>query len=373
MIELIEGSFLGNPVLWGVALWRLVVALVFVFLGLLSRRIIRRLFEGVLKRRVERTRIHWDDDFIELAPKPMALVVQVLLWFGVALVLDLPEEPANIRKFVVQGLMVALAVALTWVAFALLDVLGRVATRAAAKTDTLLDDQIVPLLRKTIKVFLAIVVAIIVVDKLGYSIASLLASLGIGGLALALAARDTVANFFGSIVVFTDQPFHLGDWVQFGDVEGTVEEVGMRTTRIRRFDQSLATVPNQTFTSNTIVNHSKRTRRRLRTTVGLSYETTPEQMRTFLDSVRVLLAGHPALEPEGQAVYFTEYADSSLNVLVQCWTTSTAWVDFMETQEELFLRIMQLVAEQGLEIAFPTRTLYLRDEQWGAKLKQDEG
>ena len=366
MDQLLEGSFLGEPVLWGVDTWRLMGALVLLFLGLLSRRVVRMLFGGFLKRRVALTRIQWDDDLIEMVPKPMALVVQVLLWFAVALLLDLPEEPANIRRFVVQGLMVALAVAFTWVAFALINVLSRVAARAATRTETPLDDQLVPLLRKTLKVFIVVVVAIIVVDKLGYSVASLVASLGIGGLALALAARDTVANFFGSIVIFTDQPFHIGDWVEFGGVEGVVEEVGMRTTRIRRFDKSLATVPNQTFTNSTIVNHSKRPLRRLRTTVGLSYETTPDQMRAFLESVRAMLAGHPALAPDGQVVYFNEYADSSLNILVQCWTQSTAYADFMAAQEDLFLSIMQLVEEQGLEIAFPTRTLYFRDEQWNA-------
>ncbi|MCH8960666.1 MAG: mechanosensitive ion channel family protein [Bacteroidetes bacterium] len=366
MDQFIEGSFLGNEVLWGVDVWRLGVALVLVFLGLLSRRIVRMFFQGFLKRRVARTRIQWDDDLIELAPRPVALVVQVLLWFAVALVLDLPDEPANIRRFIVQGLIVALAVAFSWVAFALIDVLSRVAARAATRTETPLDDQLVPLLRKTLKVFLAVVVAIIVVDKLGYSIASLVASLGIGGLALALAARDTVANFFGSIVIFTDQPFHIGDWVEFGGVEGVVEEVGMRTTHIRRFDKSLATVPNQTFTNSTIVNHSKRPLRRLKTSVGLSYETTPDQMRTFLESVRALLAGHPALDPDGQRVYFNEFADSSLNILIQCWTKSTAVTDFLKAQEDIFLSIMQLVEEQGLEIAFPTRTLYFRDEQWNA-------
>ncbi len=373
MDQLFEGSLLGEQVLWGVDVWRLGGALVLVFLGLLSRRFVRMLFGGFLKRRVARTRIQWDDDLIELAPKPTALVVQVFLWFAVALLLDLPDEPANMRRFVVQGLMVALAVAFTWVAFALIDVLARVAARAATRTETPLDDQLVPLLRKTLKVFLAVVVAIVVIDKLGYSIASLVASLGIGGLALALAARDTVANFFGSVVIFTDQPFHVGDWVEFGGVEGVVEEVGMRTTRIRRFDKSLATVPNQTFTNSTIVNHSKRPLRRLRVTVGLSYETTPDQMRTFLESVRALLAGHPALGPDGQAVYLNEYADSSLNILVQCWTQSTAWTDFMATQEDLFLSIMQLVEEQGLEIAFPTRTLYFRDEQWNATPPEGDG
>ncbi len=366
MDQLFEGSFLGEQVLWGVVVWRLGLALVLVFLGLLSRRIVRKLFGGVLKRRVARTRIQWDDDLIEMAPRPVALVVQVLLWFAVALLLDLPEEPANIRRFVVQGLMVALAVAFTWVAFALIDVLARVAARAATRTETPLDDQLVPLLRKTLKVFLTVVVAIILVDKLGYSIASLVASISIGGLALALAARDTIANFFGSIVIFTDQPFHIGDWVEFGGVEGVIEEVGMRTTSIRRFDKSLATVPNQTFTNSTIVNHSKRPLRRLRATLGLSYETTPDQMRTFLESMRALLADHPALDPEGQRVYFNEFADSSLNILIQCWTKSTAVTDFLKAQEDIFLRIMELVEEQGLEIAYPTRTLYFRDEHWNA-------
>ena len=142
----------------------------------------------------------------------------------------------------------------------------------------------------------------------------------------------------------------------------------MRTTRIRRFDKSLATVPNQTFTNTTIVNHSKRSMRRLRFVVGLGYETTPAQMETFLESVRALLAATPALDPESHRAYFNEMGDSSLNVAVQCFTLSTALADFLATQEEILLSIMRFVEEQGLEIAFPTRTVYFRDEQWKATL-----
>ncbi len=373
MNQFIESGFLGETVLWGVEVWRLLLALMLVFLGMLSRRVVQWIFGGVLKKRVGKTRVQWDDDLVELVPKPVALVMQVLLWFAVAFVLQLPEEPTNVRKFVINGLMAALAVAATWVAFRLLDVLARAADRAAEKTDTRLDDQLVPLLRKTFKVFLAIIVAVVVVDKMGYSVASLIASLGIGGLALALAAKDTVANFFGSVVVFTDQPFHVGDWVEFGGVEGVVEEVGMRTTRIRRFDKSLATVPNQTFTNTAIVNHSKRPMRRLRFIVGLGYETTPAQMQAFLEGVRALLATTPALDPESNLVYFKELGDSSLNVFVQGFTLSTAFTDFMETQEDVLLRIMQLVEEQGLEIAFPTRTVYFRDEHWKPALAALDG
>ena len=373
MNQFFEAGLLGNDVLWGVEVWRLLLALVLVFLGMLSRRIVRWIFGGFLRRRVGQTRVQWDDDLVELVPRPLGLVLQVLLWFGVAFVLNLPEEPTNIRRFVINGLMAALAVACTWVGFRLLDVLARAAQRAATKTDTRLDDQLVPLLRKTLKVFLAVIVAVLVVDKMGYSVASLIASLGIGGLALALAAKDTVANFFGSVIVFTDQPFHVGDWVEFGGVEGVVEEVGMRTTRIRRFDKSLATVPNQTFTNSTIVNYSKRPMRRLRLIVGLSYETTPAQMQTFLESVRALLANTPALDSESSIVYFNEFADSSLNVFVQGFTLSTAYADFMETQEEILLEIMKLVEAQGLDIAFPTRTIYFRDEKWKMPLSASDG
>ncbi|MFQ5571224.1 MAG: mechanosensitive ion channel family protein [Rhodothermales bacterium] len=366
-------GFLSDQVLWGVAVWRLIAAFLLIFLGFLSRRVLTAFFNGFLKRRVGKTSVLWDDDLIELIPSPAALIVKVLLAYGAAAVLVLPEQPVNIRSFVFQGLLVALAVAVTWVVFRLLDVLGRVMERAAAKTETRLDDQLIPLMRKTLKVFLAVIVAISVVQELGYSVTSLIASLGIGGLALALAARDTVANFFGSLVVFTDQPFHVGDWVEFGSVEGVVEEVGMRTTRVRRFDQSLATVPNQTFTNTTLVNHSKRPKRRLKLTVGLSYETTPDQLRAFVEAVRDVLQQHPALDPDSNAVYFNEYGDSSLNVMVQSFTRSTEWADFMNAQEDIMLRIMQLVEEHMLEMAFPTRTVYLRDEQWGTMPAPPEG
>jgi MscS family membrane protein len=136
----------------------------------------------------------------------------------------------------------------------------------------------------------------------------------------------------------------------------------MRTTRIRRFDKSLATVPNQTFTNTAIVNHSKRPMRRLRVVVGLGYETPPAQMQAFVESVRALLAETPALDPASNLVYFNELGVSSLNVLVQGFTLSTDFLAFMQTQEAILLRLMTLVEEQGLEIAFPTRTVYFRDE-----------
>lgn len=356
-------QFLQETVLWDIAAWRLLVALILIFLGMLSRRVIKAIFGGVARRRAASLDLHWPADLIELAPKPLALLVQVLLWFAVAHVLQLPTEPVDIARLAANGLMVALGVAVTWVAFRLLDTASRAASRAAEKTETRLDDQIIPMARKTLKMFAAIVLAVLVIDRLGYSVASLITGLGIGGLALALAAKDTVANFFGSVIIFTDQPFQVGDWVAIGELEGVVEEVGLRTTRIRRFDRALATVPNQTFTNTTIVNYSNRTTRKIRCVVGLSFGTSPEQLEQFLESVREMLAQIPMIDPESHVVYFQELADSSLDVVVQGFCQTTDYPVFMAAQQELLLSILKLVEAQGLEIAFPSRTVYLRGRE----------
>ncbi|WP_457654089.1 mechanosensitive ion channel family protein [Rhodocaloribacter sp.] len=363
ILDSIKG-LLGPEILWGVPAWRLVAAVLIIFLGFFSRRLVTWLFGGFLKRRVGKTRVQWDDDLVRLVPRPLALVIQIVLWQLAAAILLLPEEPLNIRRFVTDGLNAAIAVALVWVFFRLTDVLALALERAAQRTETRLDDQAVPLLRKTIKVFVGIVVAVMVIQNLGYSVTSLIASLGIGGLALALAAKDTVANFFGSVVIFTDAPFQIGDWVEFDGVEGTVEEVGFRTTRIRKFDKGLVTVPNQTFTSTAITNYSNRKIRRIKLTVGVSYETSAEEMERLLEALRLMIAEHPGIGKDFYLVHFTNFGASSLDILIYCFTTTAEWTTFLEIQEDVMLRIMRIIAAHGLEIAYPTRTVYLRDEHW---------
>ncbi|MEL6548554.1 MAG: mechanosensitive ion channel family protein, partial [Myxococcota bacterium] len=235
-----------TQILWGVAVWRVVAAAVLVFLGLLSRKLIAYAFSGYLKRLTENTKAEWDDELVLYVPGPLSALAQIGLWYLAATLLHIPSEPYDVQKLVMQGLELAVWLSLVWLTFRLVDVLAGTMARAADKTDSKIDDQLVPLIRRTLKIIVAVTAGIWVAQNLGYSVTSLIASLGVGGLALALAAQDTVANFFGSVVVFTDRPFQIGDWVQFGDIEGTVEEVGFRTTTIRRFDKSTVMVPNST-------------------------------------------------------------------------------------------------------------------------------
>ncbi len=363
-VEAAAAGNLDDMVLWRPAWWRIGIAALIVFISFLSRKLIVGIFKRSLENMAKGTAAQWDDDLVRMMPTPLSVAVQLLLFYAAVYFLDLPKQPVNIRDIAFQGLQVAVIVTIGWTLFRLVDVFMLAMERLSEKTESKLDDQIVPLVRKTFKVVIGVTVFVMTVDTLGYSITGMIASLGVGGLAIALAAQDTVANLFGSVVIFTDRPFQVGDWVEFDGIQGDVEEVGFRTTRIRRFDKSLVTVPNSTFSKTAITNHSARPKRRLDITVGVTYESKPKQLRELLEALRNEVKTHEGLDRGFQFVHFTEMGATSLNIRVYCFTVSTHWVTHLTVQESLMLRIMEIVQENGLEMAFPTQTVYLRDEKW---------
>lgn len=358
---MLETGFVGIEVLWGVKVWQVALALALIIASLVARSITDSIFGSWLKKRAAKTAVDWDDDVVELAPKPVALAFRLILWYAAAIILSLPQSPNNVRLWILTGLELALWIAVIYLLFAFIDVLSRVLERMAARTETVLDDQLSPLLRKALKVLVAAIFLVMFVQNMGIEVGSLLAGLGIGGLALALAAKDTVANYFGSIIIFIDQPFQIGDIIEIDGTEGVVEEVRFRTTLIRKFDKSLVTMPNQNFTNGHITNYSRRPVRRIRFSVGVTYDTTPEQMRRLLAGIKDVLKEVDGIEDDTWAVAFEEFADSSLNVLVNCYSKENDWLQMMAAREELMLGIMDLVEEMGLEIAFPTRTVHLME------------
>jgi len=355
-------SFLQQEYLWGVALWRLILVVLIILVEFFSRPFVQWLVRRVIQSRHAAT-TEWAADAIQLLPRPLSVLFHVAVWYLAGALLMLPEEPTNVRLFVMGGLLIAVAVACTAVLFRVIDIIGLAAKRMASGTATRLDDQLVPLARNLLKFLLAIAVGIVIVDAMGYSVTSFIASLGIGGLALALAAKDTVGNFFGSVALFADQPFVIGDLVEIAGTQGTIEEIGLRVTRVRQHDKSLATIPNQSFTTSTVVNYSRRPQRRIRHKVGLSYDTAPDQVEAFIAAVRTMLEGMEQLDPATVVVHLESLDDSSLGVIVQVFTVEATFSAFMEGQEAVLLGLLRLVEDQGLEIAFPSRTVYL--EQGG--------
>jgi MscS family membrane protein len=217
----------------------------------------------------------------------------------------------------------------------------------------------VPFVRKALRVFIVILAGIMVIQNLGYSTSGLLASLGIGGMALAFASKDALSNVFGSLMIIFDRPFKIGDMVIADKMEGIVEEVGFRSTKIRTRDRSLISVPNNIIANMPIDNITLSNRRRIRMTIGVTYTSTPQQLRDLTARIRSLLRQHPGIDDEGIQVSFTDFGASSLDVLIQCFTLTANWQEYMDLREEVCLQIMEIVKELELSFAFPSRTVYL--------------
>ena len=354
-------SILQQEYLWGVTLGRLVVAGVAFALSLFARPLVRRLLRRLLgARRLQD--ISWAQDLDDTLPSPISLVVHLGIWYGIAALLQLPTAPVNVQDLVQNGLLIAVAIAGSIVLFRLIDVGSHIAERQAEATETRLDDQLVPLGRKAAKILLVFVLAVVFVERLGYSPASLLASLSIGGLALALAAKDTVANLFGSAVLFADQPFHVGDWIVVAGTEGEIEEIGLRVTRIRQADRSLATIPNQSFTTDTVINYSVRPHRRLRHVVPFRHPGSTETVTNFIEAVRSMMASTDNIDAASVQVFLDSIQDSGLGILVQALTLSPELVAFRVTQEEVLMNVLRIAEESGIKVSFPAGTLFLHRE-----------
>lgn len=281
------------------------------------------------------------------------------IWFALQSIRVEVVAEANL-SLLINRLFQAVSVALaTWLGVRVVSRACEVWAERAAQTEGTFDDQLVPIVRKAAIAFLVIVGAVMIVQNLGYSASSLLAGFGIGGAAVAFASKDTVANFFGSIVVFVDRPFQIGDWVEVGEVEGTVETVGIRVTRIRTFANALITIPNATFTTSAINNWSRMRKRRIKMTIGLTYDTTPDRMRQAIEAIRALIRSDDRLHQDFFLVNFYDFGPSSLDIFCYLFTRTTNWAEHMQIREEFMLRVMEAMRGLELSFAFPTRSVYL--------------
>jgi len=340
----------------GVAVWQFLLAFVFVLLGLVLKRVSDFVFEKKIIPLAGKTRFEFDALVATAASKPVGYLLLIWgLYTGVS-ILPLPERPVDsVAKIVVD-------VTIVWFLFRAVDVGVHYLSRLAARTESRLDDQLVPMVKKALKVTIGAIGFVWIVQHLGYSVTSLIAGLGIGGLAVALALQDTLANFFGAVFLFLDRPFAVGDWIKLGDVEGVVEEIGFRSTRVRTWPATLVTVPNKTVADATVDNWSRMPKRRVMQTVGVTYETTAEQMEEAVKAIRQIVENDDGVDKEFIVIRFTDFGDSSLNILVYYFTKSTALADHLATKERINLAIMRTLADMGLSIAFPTRTIYFEGD-----------
>ncbi len=229
------------------------------------------------------------------------------------------------------------------------------------KTDNTLDDQLLPVLEKLSIIILWSIGIIYILDYLDVNVIALLAGLSIGGLALALAAQDTVKNFFGSVMIFLDRPFQIGDWIHFNNVDGTVEEVGVRSTRIRTFSNSITYVPNALLADSVIDNMGLRVYRRFKNEIAITYDTPPELIDIFVDGVREVIKRHPNTRSETYEVHLNSLGDSSINILMYMFFEAPNWTVELKAKHDILYAIIKLADHLGVKFAYPTQTIQLEN------------
>ncbi len=343
---------------WSVG--ELVLALAY----LLAAQVVRSIVVARLSRRLlnlaSRTETKADDMAVQAVTGPLGTIV-LLTGFYLALRL-LAAGRVEIASMGDHLFKALLTVIVAWGLFRLVDAAAVFLSELARRSDSPLDDSLVPLLRKAGKLLIGILAFVLAAQNLGYSVSGLLAGLGLGGFAFALAAKDTIANLFGGVTILADRPFRAGDWITFDQTDGVVEEIGLRSTRIRTFAKTVVSVPNQTLANATVENHSLMPKRRVKQVVGVTYDTRPDQMRELVRRVEELLRGHPDVHQEFMLVKFTDFGPSSLDLLIYYFTATTDWERHLAVRQEINLAVMDIVAELGLSIAFPTQTVHLRPE-----------
>lgn len=351
---------LGTKQLFGLYTYQYIA----IFLLALISAIVYRLFTFVTERIISRVlkRLGYKGDtsekYLWLIAKPTSVFIIVLLLLLFAPALQLP---VSYSKYVNLILRVMVPLFGTVILYRLVNIVSEFLFKLAATTESNLDDQLVPLVRKTLKTFVVIIGTLFILDNLDIPILPLLTGLSIGGLAFALAAQDTIKNFFGSIMIFVDKPFQVGDWITTNDADGTVEEVGFRSSRIRTFRNSLIYVPNGRLADNTIDNHGRRHYRRFYTQIAINYDTPPELIEVFVQGLRKIVLEHPDTWKDNYHIYFNDMADSSLNIMFYIFFEVPNWGEELRARHEVLLHIVSLAKELGVNFAFPTQTLHVEN------------
>jgi len=357
--QLIPASFTGIDLLH-VELWQWIALIALVFVAWLLSWLAERIAMRLLGSFVRRTRTALDDRLLGALGGPLRLLVAVGLVAAGIVVLGLAAPARDFFFSLAKG---SSLVAVGWLGFRLVDVGGESVHQRLIARGQVGATAIVPLGSRTAKVTLAALVVLGVLGDLGVNVAALLAGLGVGGLAVALAAKTTVENFFGGVSVVADRPVSVGDFCRFGDRLGTVEDIGLRSTRIRTLDRTVVTIPNSSFAQLELENYSRRDRIWYHPTIGLRYETTPDQLRYVLVEIRRLLYAHPKVHPDPARVRFTGFGACSLNLEIFAYVDVTDYNEYLEIAEDLNLRIIDVVERAGSGFAFPSQTTYVRADE----------
>jgi len=334
----------------------LISLLIAIFLVYILQRLLKPLFSRLTRLNLG---ILTDADSILMKlSRVVALLVATKL---VQFIVPSFMLPAQLNSFLIKGLSILSVFFLIFIVLQLLELFFSYMKRRAEATEGTMDDQLVPILRRIGQIIVWMLGLLLVLRILKVDITALVAGISIGGLAIALAAQDTVKNFFGSVMIFIDRPFQIGDWIHFNDVDGIVEEVGIRATRIRTFANSITYVPNGMLANQVVDNMGLRTYRRYKADIGVTYDTPPDTIDAFVDGIKEIIKMHPTARKDYFEVHLNSFGAYSLNILVYMFFEAPDWTAELSGRHDVMQAIIRLADSMGVRFAFPTQSLQIEE------------
>lgn len=345
----------------GIPIWQYLALVAYILLAFYASKLLDYFIQVQLRKWASRTRTRLDELMLELLHGPVKIISFVVLLHAALRLFSWPEGEVAVISNVLK---IIVAATLTYVAMKFVDLMmGVWQQRVETVQDGMLDMHLFPILRKTCKIFVMVVAVLVTSQNLGMNVTGLLASLSIGGLAVGLAAQDTLSNLFGAVAIFADKPFRVGDRILLDNIDGNVEAIGLRSTRVRNQDGYLVSIPNKNMASANIVNVSKRPNIKTVMNIGLTYDLPARQIEHAMQIIEQIYRPHP--KTADLLISFNKFESSSLNILVVHWWNSTDFKEYLLGFQKLNLELKRQFDEAGIGFAFPSQTVYLRqDSQW---------
>jgi len=346
LMEILNYKFLSLP------LYKIIAAFLLLFLFMVLRKAFTLYILSFFRFLVRKTKTELDDKFLEAVSEPLRFLFIIVGFYFFFIFLEVDKD---IVRHILKGLLIF---DIFWALYNIVEKFNDYIQKAIGKFGRA-SREFASFIIKLMKIFIVSIGLIALLQDWGINVTGFLASLGLGGLAFALAAKDTAANIFGGMAILTDNIFKLGEWVKVGSVEGIVEDIGMRTTKIRAFDKRLIIVPNATIANSAVENYSRREKRRIMMRIGLVYNTPIETIRKITTEIKEMLLDHPDIaKDETILINFDQFEDSSLSIFCYFFTNTAVWSDYLRIREDINLKIIEIVERNGSAFAYPSNSVY---------------
>jgi len=346
IINFLNIQFLSLPI------YKIFLAFFLLFLFLLIRKGFTLTILKLLKKFVQKTKSDIDDKLLISIKEPLKFLFII---GGVYFFFYLLEINGKLLEHIIRGLLIF---DFFWFLYNVINIFEDKVYHLIGKFGRA-SREMASFIMKLTKILIISLGIIALLQEFGINVTGFLASLGLGGLAFALAAKDTAANIFGGIAILTDNIFKIGEWIKVGDAEGIVEDIGMRTTKIRAFDKRLIIVPNAKIANSNVENFSRRDKRRIVMRIGLKYNTSTEIIKKVVEDIRKMLLSHPNIaKDESLLIYFDEYEDSSLSIFCYFFTNTAVWSEYLKIREDINLKIKDIIEKYPTDFAFPSTSVY---------------